>query len=377
MGLWTLFTKGGWLMWPLLALGGVTIFIFVERFMAIRKASVLDMNFMNRIRDYISDGKIQTAVNLCKKTDTPIARMIEKGIERIGRPMSDVQTAIENVANLEVSKLENGLPFLATIAGGAPMIGFLGTVLGMVQTFMDMFGRGRHGGSGTAFERYVRGDGDHRDGSYRRHPGLLRLQLPCRAHREAGFPDGGQLDRIHGHSESTRSKITLIAIKHGSKVDKSFSASSMTDLMFLLLLFLLIATTLINPNALKLMPRKLQPAQGQGDDHGFDTGCGPRQSTTITSNCRRSGLDRGRGRALKTRLDGQKDATVSLHCDKTVAVGETVKVMNIAKDNNYKLILATAPELTDAVRRRQPSPKSGFMYYYDPNNRNPRRWATV
>jgi len=135
MGLWTLFTKGGWLMWPLLALGGVTIFIFVERFMAIRKASVLDMNFMNRIRDYISDGKISTAVNLCKKTDTPIARMIEKGIERIGRPMSDVQTAIENVANLEVSKLENGLPFLATIAGGAPMIGFLGTVLGMFQAF--------------------------------------------------------------------------------------------------------------------------------------------------------------------------------------------------------------------------------------------------
>ena len=123
MGLWTLFTKGGWLMWPLLALGGVTIFIFVERFMAIRKASVLDMNFMNRIRDYISD-------------------MIEKGIERIGRPMSDVQTAIENVANLEVSKLENGLPFLATIAGGAPMIGFLGTVLGMVQTFMDMSAAG-------------------------------------------------------------------------------------------------------------------------------------------------------------------------------------------------------------------------------------------
>ena len=142
MGLWKLFSMGGWLMWPLLALGGVTIFIFVERFMAIRKASVLDMNFMNRIRDYISDGKISTAVNLCRKTDTPIARMIEKGIERIGRPMSDVQSAIENVANLEVSKLENGLPFLATIAGGAPMIGFLGTVLGMVQTFMDMAAAG-------------------------------------------------------------------------------------------------------------------------------------------------------------------------------------------------------------------------------------------
>ena len=142
MGLWELFMKGGWLMWPLLIFGGITVFILVERYMSIRKASGLDMNFMNRIRDYISDGKIRSAVDLCRKTNTPIARMIEKGIERIGRPMGDIQTAIENVANLEVSKLENGLPFLATIAGGAPMIGFLGTVIGMVQTFMDMAAAG-------------------------------------------------------------------------------------------------------------------------------------------------------------------------------------------------------------------------------------------
>lgn len=142
MTLWQLFNNGGWLMWVLLVLGGATIFIFVERFIAIRKASALDMNFMNRIRDYISEGKIKSAVDLCRKTNTPIARMVEKGIERLGRPMSDVQNAIENVANLEVSKLENGLPFLATIAGGAPMIGFLGTVLGMVETFMDMSAAG-------------------------------------------------------------------------------------------------------------------------------------------------------------------------------------------------------------------------------------------
>ncbi|MBE6206389.1 MAG: MotA/TolQ/ExbB proton channel family protein [Rikenellaceae bacterium] len=138
MSLWELFNAGGWLMWILLALGGIAIFIFVERFVAIRKATGVDMHFMNRIRDYISEGKIRSAVELCRKTDTPIARMIEKGIERIGRPVSDIQTSIENVANLEVSKLENGLPFLATIAGGAPMIGFLGTVIGMVQTFMEM-----------------------------------------------------------------------------------------------------------------------------------------------------------------------------------------------------------------------------------------------
>ena len=143
MSLWQLFNSGGWLMWVLLALGGVTVFIFVERFLAIRKASKgMNMGFMNRIRDAISDGNIRAAVDMCRRSNTPIARMVEKGIELLGRPMADVQSAIENVANLEVSRLENGLPFLATIAGGAPMIGFLGTVMGMVQTFMDMSAAG-------------------------------------------------------------------------------------------------------------------------------------------------------------------------------------------------------------------------------------------
>ena len=143
MSLWQLFNSGGWLMWVLLALGGVTVFIFVERFLAIRKASKgMNMGFMNRIRDAISDGNIRAAVDMCRRSNTPIARMVVKGIERLGRPMADVQSAIENVANLEVSRLENGLPFLATIAGGAPKIGFLGTVMGMVQTFMDMSAAG-------------------------------------------------------------------------------------------------------------------------------------------------------------------------------------------------------------------------------------------
>ena len=142
MSFWKLFKAGGFLMWVLVLLACVMIFIFVERFLAIRQASQIDSDFMNRIRDYISEGNIDAAMDLCRRTNSPIARMIEKGIERIGRPMSDIQTAIENVANLEVSKLENGLPFLATIAGGAPMIGFLGTVIGMVQTFMDMAAAG-------------------------------------------------------------------------------------------------------------------------------------------------------------------------------------------------------------------------------------------
>lgn len=138
MSLWQLFLAGGWIMWVLLALAGFSIFIFTERFVAIRKASQWDPNFMNRIRDHVYEGNVDAARDLCRRTNSPIARMILRGIDRIGRPMQDVQTAIENVANLEVAKLESGLPFLATIAGGAPMIGFLGTVIGLVQAFMDM-----------------------------------------------------------------------------------------------------------------------------------------------------------------------------------------------------------------------------------------------
>ena len=142
MSLWELFNAGGWLMWVLLLLGGLTVFIFVERFIAILRAQRLSNGFMERIRDYMVAGKTKEAITLCRKESTPIARMVEKGIERLGRPMSDVQNAIENVANLEVSRLEDGLPFLATIAGGAPMIGFLGTVVGMVKTFMEMSAAG-------------------------------------------------------------------------------------------------------------------------------------------------------------------------------------------------------------------------------------------
>lgn len=138
VGFWDLFLGGGWLMWVLVALAAVMIFIFVERFIAIRKATTIDKNFMNRIRDFISEGNIDAAIDLCRRTDSPIARMVEKGIERIGRPMGDIQTSIENVANVEVAKLESGLPWLSSIAGGAPMIGFLGTVVGMVQVFIDM-----------------------------------------------------------------------------------------------------------------------------------------------------------------------------------------------------------------------------------------------
>lgn len=130
--------KGGWIMIPLLVLSIIAIYIFGERWWAIRKASQIDDNFMKNIHDYIHEGKIKAAVNLCQTQETPIARLIEKGIERIGRPLNDIQTSVENMGNVEVSRLEKGLPILATISGGAPMIGFLGTVIGMIQAFYNM-----------------------------------------------------------------------------------------------------------------------------------------------------------------------------------------------------------------------------------------------
>lgn len=130
--------KGGWVMIPILLLSLVAVYIFFERWFAIKKAASIDQNFMNRIKDYIMDGKVEAAKTLCQSTDNPVAAMIEKGISRIGRPLNDVNAAIENVGRLEVYKLERGLPTLASVSGGAPMIGFLGTVIGMVQAFHQM-----------------------------------------------------------------------------------------------------------------------------------------------------------------------------------------------------------------------------------------------
>lgn len=123
---------------PLLALSIVAVYIFIERFMAIQKASKTDPNFMNQIKDFIYDGKIEAAKNLCKQTSSPVSRMIEKGIMRIGKPIEDISASIENVGKLEVYNLEKNISIIATTAGAAPMLGFLGTVLGMIVTFHDI-----------------------------------------------------------------------------------------------------------------------------------------------------------------------------------------------------------------------------------------------
>lgn len=139
---WNMTLKGGWIMIPIFLLSILAVYIIVERYFAIQKAEKEDENFMREIKTYIVQGKIEEARIRCKNNTSPVALMIDKGISRIGKPLADVREAIENVGKLEVFKLEKRLPLLATVSGAAPMIGFLGTVLGMIRAFYDMANAG-------------------------------------------------------------------------------------------------------------------------------------------------------------------------------------------------------------------------------------------
>jgi len=136
--------KGGWIMIPIILLSIIAVYIFFDRYFAIKKAGKFDQGLLEKVKIYISSGKIDEALMLCRNNENPVSRMMEKGISRIGRPLTDVNAAIENVGNLEIYKLEKGLPVLASVAGGAPMLGFLGTVMGMIQAFYDMANAGNN-----------------------------------------------------------------------------------------------------------------------------------------------------------------------------------------------------------------------------------------
>lgn len=136
---------GGWVMLVLALLLVLAVFIFVERLLALNHALKDDASgFMNNIRQYIHGGDISGARHLAKSTDSPIARMIDKGLSRLGRPLPDIQTAVENVGKMEVASLEKRVGLVATVASLGPMLGFLGTVTGMVQAFFDMANAGNN-----------------------------------------------------------------------------------------------------------------------------------------------------------------------------------------------------------------------------------------
>lgn len=138
--LWNMALNGGWIMLVLLCMLALAIYIAVERYLALRQAVKVedDDMFMNNIREYIHKGDVDGARNLSKQTNTPLARMVDKGLSRLGRPLSDIQAAIENEGKLEVARLEKRVSLVATVASLGPMVGFLGTVTGMVTCFQDM-----------------------------------------------------------------------------------------------------------------------------------------------------------------------------------------------------------------------------------------------
>jgi biopolymer transport protein ExbB len=140
----SLLEKGGWIMYPLYFLLVAAIFVFVERLLAINKASKIEPNFMNIIRDNIITGNVQAARNLAKNTDSPVARMIDKGIQRIGKPLDAIEKSMENVGRLEMYTMEKNLSILSLISGIAPMFGFLGTIIGMVQLFYGIASTGEY-----------------------------------------------------------------------------------------------------------------------------------------------------------------------------------------------------------------------------------------
>jgi biopolymer transport protein ExbB len=133
-----LLSKGGWIMYPLYLLFAGAIFVFVERLIAIRKASKIEDNFMSIIRDNIVTGNVSAARSLAKNTNNPVAKMIDKGIQRIGKPIDAIEKSMENVGKLEIYKMERNLSILSLIAGIAPMFGFLGTIIGMIQLFYNI-----------------------------------------------------------------------------------------------------------------------------------------------------------------------------------------------------------------------------------------------
>jgi biopolymer transport protein ExbB len=138
----SLLEKGGWLMYPLYILFAAAIFVFFERLIAVRKASKIDGNFMSIIRDNIVTGNISAARSLTKNSDNPVARMIDKGIQRIGKPIDTIEKSMENVGKLEMYKMERNLSILSLIAGIAPLFGFLGTIAGMIQLFYEINSKG-------------------------------------------------------------------------------------------------------------------------------------------------------------------------------------------------------------------------------------------
>ena len=318
MNLWSMAVKGGWIMVVLGLMSVLCFYILFERNYVIRKAGKEDPQFMDKIKDYILGGELKAAIAYCRSVDTPSARMIEKGISRLGRPVNDVQAAIENVGNIEVAKLEKGMTIMATISGGAPMLGFLGTVTGMVRAFWQMANAGNNIDitllSGGIYEAMITTVG-----------GLIVGII-------AMFAYNYLVTLIDG-----------VVNKMEAKISPNFSMASMTDLIFLLLIFFMITSTMVSPNAIKvLLPQGKQ-----------QTSAKPLTRVIIDKNLNyyaAFGNDKELSLTLEeltpflqSCAEREPEMYIALYADETVPYREIVKVLNIANENKFKMVLATRP----------------------------------
>ena len=349
MNLWSMAVKGGWIMVVLGVLSVVCFYILFERNYVIRKAGKEDPMFMDKIKDYILGGEIKAAIAYCRSVDTPSARMIEKGISRLGRPVNDVQAAIENVGNIEVAKLEKGLTIMATISGGAPMIGFLGTVTGMVRAFFEMANAGNNIDitllSGGIYEAMITTVG-----------GLIVGIIAMFAYNYLVTLVDGVVNKMEAKTmafmdllnEPAKSIIihkseTTTVLQRRAKISPNFSMASMTDVIFLLLIFFMITSTVVSPNAIKvLLPQGKQ-----------QTSAKPLTRVIIDKDLNyyaAFGNDKEQALALdeltpflQSCAAKEPEMYVALYADESVPYREIVKVLNIANENHFKMVLATRP----------------------------------
>ena len=349
MNLWSMAVKGGWIMVVLGVLSVVCFYILFERNYVIRKAGKEDPMFMDKIKDYILGGEIKAAIAYCRSVDTPSARMIEKGISRLGRPVNDVQAAIENVGNIEVAKLEKGLTIMATISGGAPMIGFLGTVTGMVRAFFEMANAGNNIDitllSGGIYEAMITTVG-----------GLIVGIIAMFAYNYLVTLVDGVVNKMEAKTmafmdllnEPAKKIIihkseTTTVLQRRAKISPNFSMASMTDVIFLLLIFFMITSTVVSPNAIKvLLPQGKQ-----------QTSAKPLTRVIIDKDLNyyaAFGNDKEQALALdeltpflQSCAAKEPEMYVALYADESVPYREIVKVLNIANENHFKMVLATRP----------------------------------
>ena len=339
--LWQMALNGGWIMIVLAVLLAMAIYIAVERYLALRQAlnAENDNLFMNSIREYIHKGDVDAARSLSKKTNSPLARMVDKGLSRLGRPLSDIQATIENEGKLEVARLEKRVSLVATVASLGPMIGFLGTVTGMVTCFQDM----AHAGNNIEINTLATGMYQAMVTTI----GGLIVGIICyflynvlvtrinKVVLDIEVRATEFMDLLHEPAIETRNKLTI-----------ENNNSTMSDLVFLLLVFFMMTSTLISPNAVKL----LLPESGSKTMAKQNVTVYIDENYNFQVNNTPTDIE-GLQPLISSGIEpGVSDACVVLRSDKSVPVQYVVNVIDAVNAINeqsgtkHKVILATSPK---------------------------------